>query len=90
MGKYKPVPKVTAQFLTGLIVAVVVVNSGVEQTLATEIGTAAAALVIAVLPVLFGFAGGWLKTDTERQMLLEIIEQAALAAAQDEAERAPK
>ena len=72
----KPVPKVAAQSIAGLVTALIVailVGYGWEGEQATQIGGLVATLVIALAPVAVGFISGWLKTDTERADFIRII-----------------
>lgn len=74
MQNYKPVPKVIAQTVAGVIAALVVAwlaSQGIEDD--GTVSRAVIALVTALLPVAVGAAAGWLKTDTERAELLKML-----------------
>lgn len=85
MGKYKPVPKVMAQTVAGVVAALVVAwlaRQGIQDD-EGAISAAVVTLVATLLPVLIGAAAGWLKTDTERAELLRML--AELLNSQDDA-----
>jgi hypothetical protein len=78
MQNYKPVPKVLAQTIAG-VVAALVVAALAGYGVADEDGAitgAVTTLVLALLPVIAGFVAGWLKTDTERAELLAMLAEA--------------
>lgn len=76
MNKYKPVPKVAAQTLIGLLTAGAVAwltTQGVSHDEATQLHQTLTEFLVACIPIAAGFAAGWLKTDTERVNFIQTI-----------------